>query len=33
LQIIEQLRKGFNVMKVVRTGVDRSTKYQIEGVQ
>jgi hypothetical protein len=33
LQIIEQLRKGFNVMKVVRTGVDRSTTYQIEGVQ
>ena len=33
LQIIEQLKKGFNVMKVTRTGADRSTTYQIEGVQ
>ena len=33
LQIIEQLRKGLNVMKVTRTGTDRSTTYQIEGVQ
>lgn len=32
-QIIEQLRKGFTVLKVVRTGADRSTTYQIEGVQ
>jgi hypothetical protein len=33
LQIIEQLRKGLNVMKVTRTGTDRSTTYAIEGVQ
>lgn len=33
LQIIEQLRKNFTVLKVVRTGTDRSTTYQIEGVQ
>ena len=33
LQIIEQLRKGLNVMKVTRTGTDRSTMYAIEGVQ
>jgi hypothetical protein len=33
LQIIDQIKKGFNVMKVVRTGVDRSTTYAIEGVQ
>ena len=33
LQIIEQLRKGLNVMKVTRTGADRSTTYAIEGVQ
>ena len=33
LQIIEQIKKGFNVMKVVRTGVDRSTTYAIEGMQ
>lgn len=32
-QIIEQLRKGFKVLKVVRTGADRSTTYNIEGVQ
>ena len=32
LQIIEQLRKGLNVMKVTRTGADRSTTYPIEGV-
>jgi hypothetical protein len=31
-QIIEQLRKGFTVLKVVRTGAYRSTTYQIEGV-
>ena len=33
LQIIDQIKKGFNVMKVVRTGADRSTTYQIDGVQ
>jgi DNA-binding PadR family transcriptional regulator len=32
-QIIEQLRKGFTVIKVTRTGADRSTTYHIEGVQ
>ena len=33
LQIIEQLKNGFTVLKVTRTGADRSTTYQIEGVQ
>jgi hypothetical protein len=33
LQIIEQIRKGFKVLKVVRTGSDRSTTYSIEGIQ
>jgi hypothetical protein len=33
LQIIEQLRKGFTVLKIIRTGADRSTTYQIEGIQ
>jgi hypothetical protein len=33
LQIIEQIRKGFKVLKVVRTGSDRSTTYSIEGMQ
>lgn len=33
LQIIEQIRKGFRTMKVTRTGTDRSTTYQIQGVQ
>lgn len=33
LQITEQLKKGFKVLKVVRTGADRSTTYRIEGVQ
>lgn len=33
LQILEQLRKGFRVLKVIRTGADRSTTYQIEGMQ
>jgi hypothetical protein len=33
LQILGELRKGFQVMKVVRTGADRSTTYQIQGVQ
>ena len=32
-QIIEQLRKGFTVLKVIRTGADCSTTYAIEGVQ
>ena len=33
LQIIEQLRKGFTVLKVTRHGEDRTTTYQIEGIQ
>jgi hypothetical protein len=33
LQIIEQLRKGFTVLKVIRRGTDRNTIYMIEGVQ
>ena len=33
LQIIEQLKKGFTALKVVRIGADRSTVYTIEGVQ
>jgi hypothetical protein len=33
LQILEQLRKGFRTFKVIRTGADRSTTYQIQGVQ
>jgi hypothetical protein len=33
LQIIAELRKGFKVLKVTRTGADRSTTYSIEGVQ
>ena len=32
-QIIAELRKGFTVLKVIRTGADRSTTYQIQGVQ
>jgi hypothetical protein len=32
-QIIAELRKGFTVLKVTRTGADRSTTYQIQGVQ
>ncbi len=32
-QIIEELKKGFTVLKVIRTGADRSTTYTIEGVQ
>ena len=32
LQIIEQLRKGFTVLKVTRQGSDRTTTYMIEGV-
>jgi hypothetical protein len=33
LQIIAELRKGFKVLKVTRIGADRSTTYNIEGVQ
>ena len=33
LQIIEQLKKGFTALKIVRIGADRSTVYTIEGVQ
>jgi hypothetical protein len=33
LQILGELRKGFKVLKVIRTGADRSTTYAIEGVQ
>lgn len=33
LQILKQLRKGFRVLKVIRTGADRSTTYQTEGMQ
>jgi hypothetical protein len=32
-QIIEQLRKGFQVLRVTRRGNDRNTIYLIEGVQ
>ena len=32
-QIIEQLRKGFVVLRVTRQGNDRNTTYLIEGVQ
>jgi hypothetical protein len=32
-QIIEELKKGFTVLKVTRNGSDRSTTYTIEGVQ
>ena len=32
-QIIAELRKGFTVLKVIRTGADRSTTYEIQGVQ
>jgi hypothetical protein len=33
LQIVEQLKKGFTVLKVIRHGEDRTTTYQIEGMQ
>jgi hypothetical protein len=33
LQILGELRKGFQVMKVIRTGSDRSTTYAITGIQ
>ena len=32
LQIIEQLKKGFTVLKVTRHGTDRTTTYTIEGM-
>ena len=33
LQLIEQLKKGLNVLKVTRHGSDRTTTYTIEGMQ
>jgi hypothetical protein len=33
LQIVEQLRKNFTVLTVTRHGEDRTTTYQIEGMQ
>ena len=33
LQILGELRKGFTVLKVIRTGADRSTTYAVEGIQ
>lgn len=33
LQILGELRKGFTVLKIIRTGADRSTTYQIQGIQ
>jgi hypothetical protein len=33
LQILGELQKGIKVLKVIRTGADRSTTYQIQGVQ
>jgi hypothetical protein len=33
MQIIGEIRKGFNTMKITRNGSDRSTTYQIEGIQ
>jgi hypothetical protein len=33
LQIIEQLRKNYTVLRVTRNGSDRNTTYTIEGVQ
>ena len=33
LQILGELRKGCTVLKVIRTGADRSTTYPIQGVQ
>jgi hypothetical protein len=32
LKIIEELKKGFTVLKVIRHGLDRNTTYTIEGV-
>ena len=33
LQIIAKLKEGFTVLRVTRHGSDRSTTYEIEGVQ
>lgn len=33
LQIIEQIRKGFTILRVTRNGSDRNTTYAIEGAQ
>jgi hypothetical protein len=33
MQIVDQLRKGYRVLKVTRRGVDRTTTYLIEGQQ
>ena len=33
LQIIDQLKRGFTILKVIRHGSDRNTTYTIEGVQ
>jgi hypothetical protein len=33
LQIIGELKKGYKVLKVTRYGEDRTTTYQIEGIQ
>jgi hypothetical protein len=33
LQIIEQLKKNFTVLRVIRHGSDRATTYTIEGMQ
>jgi hypothetical protein len=32
-QIIEEIRKGYTVFEILRIGEDRSTKYQIRGIQ
>jgi hypothetical protein len=33
LEIIKKLKEGWRVLRVVRTGTDRTTSYTIEGVQ
>ena len=33
LQLLALLKKNYTTMKVVRFGTDRTTTYQIEGVQ
>jgi hypothetical protein len=33
MQIIEQIRKGCKTLKVTRNGTDRSTTYNVEGIQ
>jgi hypothetical protein len=32
-QIIEQLKQGFTVLKLTRTGSDRTTSYNIQGIE